>query len=119
MVLEARLVCGNLCVLFLVERGRLMSGNLGRMVKGSAKLGSWGLSGRGCGQCGHKLNATEVSPGAGGLGKKRLGKDVSGKFNHSFGGRQLALTSSNVISISGNSCCFQFLYPLKLGTPWL
>lgn len=42
--LEARLVCGNLWALFLVERERLASANLGRMVTGSAKSGSRGLS---------------------------------------------------------------------------
>lgn len=44
LVLEARLVCGDLWVLFLVEEERLVSANLGRMVKGGAKAGSRVLS---------------------------------------------------------------------------
>ena len=40
MVLEAKLVCGNLWV----EREGLVSANLGRTVRGRAKLGSQGLS---------------------------------------------------------------------------
>lgn len=42
MVLEARLVCGDLWALFLVEREILVSANLGKVVWASAKLGSQG-----------------------------------------------------------------------------